>query len=797
MSIAARPKTARFVTALIVPLLASVAAADRVQAQAFLGAPPSRPFTVPGSEPALPPLALPRESEAPQPAREAEAAPTSQLVRLPARDQGWRIEGEGGRLDWPVYLPRGSLSGVRVRVAYRTDISVLPAASPVSVRINGVVVGVAREPAANGRIAEFDIPDRLLVPGHNAISIETQQRHRVDCSLDATYELWTAVDPDRTGLVFAGGAPAIATMADLPALPVDRYGALRIRLVTSAKLGPRDVERSLRAAQAIAIASRTAFPLVDFGPPLEQGVNLVLDIGSGAVEPDLQPSRRGRPTAGFAIEASQTASAVTLTLSAASDSELDATLAALIERATPQGSVEGRRLADGAKPFETTRNQSLADLGLETPTFGRRTTVTVPVNLPNDMLAADYDRAVLRLSGALTLGPETRASVIVAANGREVANWSLPRRAGAFDRHSLMLPLSALRPGPNRLEITTLLEQPRGSCQSLGAEESRLSISADSDIAMPRLARIGRFPDLAQFGAGLNLTAGSRPLRLVVPQPDRDSMAAAGTLVARLAMSGGRLIPVRFTADGLPEAGDDVLIVGPVDAFRPTLLETAGLDPAAMASVWTPAMLPKDGPERGKPAPDGSAPDADDFVCETQQRRRATTSDRRGASGVDTVAPSKGFGTIVETIVGGAGWATERARRLVSRRADLSEPKPGDIGLLAQGLSPNGARLTVMSGPDRRSLRMAAACLVAPRTWSGLAGRASFVTAGGLTPRTVGEASPSLFATQPANALNLRLIGAGWLSSNPLACSALALALVLAMTFGTASLLTHVGRKQP
>src|SRR5471030_2835718 len=149
------------------------------------------------------------------------AAPAPPIWRMPGNAASMRMEGEDGSVVWPVYAPAASLSRLnRFQLVFQAAISVMPEASWLTLAINGKTMG--RVPIAAPTAAKtlaFDVPAGALSPGWNEVQVSVVQRHRVDCSIAATYELWTQIDPARTG--FVGASPAIASLADLPATAVD------------------------------------------------------------------------------------------------------------------------------------------------------------------------------------------------------------------------------------------------------------------------------------------------------------------------------------------------------------------------------------------------------------------------------------------------------------------------------------------------------------------------------------------------------------------------------------------------
>ncbi len=160
-------------------------------AQSFIGRGTPRILAVPDAE----------RAGRPTPAGRAEAEPVSPpaappLRPFPALSSSLRLSGEESDLQWPVYLTEAqSREHLRLRIGYLAAISVVPDASFLTAKVNGVAVGRSEIKAPGAiRIIEFDIPGDLLKPGYNALEIAGVQRHRVDCSLDATYELWTQID---------------------------------------------------------------------------------------------------------------------------------------------------------------------------------------------------------------------------------------------------------------------------------------------------------------------------------------------------------------------------------------------------------------------------------------------------------------------------------------------------------------------------------------------------------------------------------------------------------------------------
>lgn len=181
-----------------------VGLSHQAPAQSFLGRGAPQVLTVPDAPSVIrrPGPAAAEPAPAPTPAAALPHRP------FPALSTGLRLAGEESSLQWPVFLTETQArERLRLRVGYLAAISVVPDASFLTATVNGVAIGRSEIKAPGAiRILEFDIPADLLKPGYNAVAISGVQRHRVDCSLDATYELWTQIDPAWTGLVAPPGA---------------------------------------------------------------------------------------------------------------------------------------------------------------------------------------------------------------------------------------------------------------------------------------------------------------------------------------------------------------------------------------------------------------------------------------------------------------------------------------------------------------------------------------------------------------------------------------------------------------
>lgn len=837
--------------ALVVALAAGSAAA-----QSFTGAGPSVPFALPREEGGRRPpaeVARPdssiRAAEEPRHAASAprEAAPQGVLRHLPRIAGDLRIAGEVGAREWPVYVTEAQArQRLKFRVGYLSAVSAMPEASLLSVSVNGRIVGQARIKAPNAvRVVEFDLSPGLLRPGFNQMQVAVEHRHRVDCSIAATHELWTQIDPAETGLVLPSAPSGVGDLADLPALPPDATGALPIRVLLAGKTSRGNVERILRATQAVALAGRFEHPVVEFGPPAAGAHGLNLVVGAGADLAALGDLGPVGPVTGpsLALLPGDAGRRATLLVTGATDAEVDLALAQLAERREPAGTPEGLRALKVARgyPVEGGERVRLGELGLASQEFsGRLFRVSFNVAMPADLLGADYGKVLLNLAGGYASGL-TGAQVIVDVNGRNAASLLLPKAAGdVFRENQIPLPLGAWRPGLNRVEITAELPAPADrACDTLAASQRKRFLFLDStELVVPALGRVARLPDLAAAASGgfANAAPGHRPV-LVVPAPDKDSLGAAVTLATRLAVSARAPIDFAFLTRRGADEGGPMLLVAPARALDPSLMGTVGVDAGAVRAAWEPRteevpgrraegvsrrmmlernLPPSCGLARGAAPrtaiiagaaqrPPAARPDEPPTLVSAPPRNLEEEWEARRESGRWWRKARTAIVDASGAVQGGVADAWAQAAAWTSGRLGPEEGPPTIApqaslivgqNLVAPDIGSGGDRLvTLVTAPNPALLAASVTCLTDPIVWSGLSGRMAVLDAADGSLVSVAARGTRFVATQPPSVGNLRLVAAGWLSLNPFTYAGLALVLALLLSASTMHLVRNVGRR--
>ncbi|MBY0295544.1 MAG: cellulose biosynthesis cyclic di-GMP-binding regulatory protein BcsB, partial [Methylobacterium sp.] len=518
--------------------------------------------------------------------------------RFPAGTQGFRLAGEEDVLRYPVFLTEAQTRGqTRLRVSYLSAISVAPEASSLTASVNGTKVGWTRIQAPGAvKVVEFALPDGLLRPGYNAVTLTASQRHRVDCSLGATYELWTQIDPSRSGLVVP--AASDLDLRSLAALEPDESGALPVGIALAERPGPDRLERIVGAVQAVALVGRLARPAVTVGPPLAGRTGVTLVVGTAREIQGTEGLEEIGPITGpkLALLAPRAGRAPTLVVTGPTDPDVRQAIEQLARAGegagTPAGTPAGTRLATLTRGYQLRGDETLSldTLGLVSHEFsGRLMRIAFEVRFPADFVPADYGKVMLHLAGGYAAGLEPTAQIIVDINGRNAASLPLPSARGELlHDNAIPLPLSLWRPGLNRVEIAAQLPVAAdATCDTLASEakRSRFLFLDRTRLVVPPLARAVRSPDLAVVKAGaVPFVAPGRRPRLVLPAPDRDSVEAAATLAARLAIAARQVIDFEIGTDA--REGGANLIVAPARALDPRILESAGLDPEQIRRIW-------------------------------------------------------------------------------------------------------------------------------------------------------------------------------------------------------------------
>jgi hypothetical protein len=795
--------------------------------------PPAPPSAQPPAQAQSPAAPTPFQMQPGQPAP-ATLAPAPAAIPAPAHAartpdryivplKRLRFEGEIDSRAWVTNVSEEEAGrAATLLVGYTNAVVVMPEASRLRVTINGQSI-IETPIASSQEVTQIVAPIRagVLRAGANLVRFEVTQRHRTDCSVASTYELWTDINNGTTGITYAGGLPALTGgLDDLPAVGVDETGATRIRVVTPGPLEGGGSARVLRAVQGIALRGRFPHPVVSVsdgaaGPTPRGTVTLVLGtaaelprlMGSPPTEAAMQPVAR--------FVADRRLGGPTLVVAGPTASDVDTAIERLNTLpVTARNSVAtSGRFAPDAPLFTGARRVRLADLGVSTQEFsGRRFRVRFGIALPADFYATAYGQALLLIDAAYTAAVRPGSHVDVYVNDQIASTLTIGTRGGGlFQRQPLKIPLTNFRPGINRVWIEVVLDTEADARCLPGATlpgDDRFVLFDSSEFVMDGFARIGRTPDLAAFAArAFPYRIDVNPLAVVLARHDAPTVSSGATLMARLALAKGEPIAIDSSPTSSTLGERPAIFVGAIGQIAPGILGQVGIAEATRVN-WV-AGPGDDAAAR----PPGSDASYDDVLQRFRGRQKP------GGDGNATPEPGRstpddtpevyerwrenlsGGGGIGGILTSFEGWTKRTfgisysSLRIGEAEQTSFEPPPRTSVLLAQGLAPNGSSTwTLVSGRTAEGLAAGMDSFTAQEVWTRIAGQAVAYQAATGTLEQRDAAQYRFVITEPLGFSNFRMVAANWLSINILPYALILVFCGIVLGTATTFLLRRLGR---
>ncbi|WP_375597134.1 cellulose biosynthesis cyclic di-GMP-binding regulatory protein BcsB [Devosia sp. Naph2] len=720
----------------------------------------------------------------PDPAPEAVSPQSAPVVRAPELvryllpEGDTRFSGETDRRNYQIYLTAAQASAkATINLGYINALVVAPEASRLRVQINGstVLLNEVASAAGTARLTA-DVPAEILKAGFNTVTITADLRHRTDCSIGSTYELWTDLSAADTYLAFTGSRVGQLTrLDDLAAAGWNLSGQSVLRIATP---GSSPTENGLLVAalvQQIALAMRVTNVQVEFAEHLnetqEPGVlNILLAPASELPElaGPLAQEARTSTVAAFAPNAGNV-----LVLSGPSWSDLSRTvedIAAIVNQyGQSAGTLPPR--ADRALPvpvFTGAGSMSFERLGFQGLSFnGRRYHNSFSFALPSDFYADQYGQAHVTLNAAYSGEVKAGSQFEIYVNGEIASVTPLLRTDDAFRDLPIKIPMSEFRPGVNEVEIVGELRTEADDICAPGTvtvgTDQRLLISGDSTFTMPDFGRISQVPNLAAFAnTGFPYT-GADQTNLVIGNSEQ-SLPAALTMLARMAGHTNSIVSVASISLASPSPAQDAIFVGAYGQLPPDSIRRIGvLQPYAT---------------------DDNSLDADSNNLDTILQRWRSV----GMSGDSSIV--------------------NRIQNWVADLLDLGPnslgvlppedlpyaPRLSDRALLLQRLQPEGGLWTMLTVPTTQGLDAGVKTITAGSTWPTMSGWVSVLPQDGSAPTVIRPNRVTFYESGPWTLANLRSVIANWLSSHVLAYGIGLCIILAALTLATTRVLRVTGR---
>ncbi len=708
-------------------------------------------------------------------------------------------------------LPDDAAGAARLVLTMQTAISAAPEQSTMRIFVNGNDVGTAQLVSGDKYRIDLALPTGVVQPGYNSVAFIVQQKHRVDCSIEATYELWTQIEPESSGFIFAHPSASSPSFVDLLTVSGLKNGRTPIKGLVLEGASMSEMDQEMSVIQALTILGNFDHPYIEFGKEPGAGPGIDVIVGTpgvikGLTQKDPKWSNIGRK---IAVDIDPKTQRRTLMVSGDSQEQILANVRDLVALAStdkPVGTAQGLRALENQKGKLMTPGTrvSLSELGFVAQPFaGRRLVSSVNFSMPSDFYPGDYANMIFHVNALYAAGLAKNAVLTVKANDKIVANIPLSSsKAGAIEDQRLPIPLSVLRPGQNTLQIEARVPSRSDAvCETVeGASSSfRIHVQDNSYLEVPEYARIGRYPDIAALTSGSNPGSGKRGndfTYLFVPNLEKNGLNSAATFVAKMAYSSGKVMPVRFTSV-LPElTSNNMIAFGSFDSLPADLSSKMKLDFVSM---------PVDRPSgtldliSGEMATEGGAKSDIGFFNEgfgqdsQPGEPSLSPADERGIaaylrdvvdSPVDHVqalggmAKSWAFSTLRELGV------TLMPKLLSGQTDSLFSPSLDASIVLAQNGNQQGGIWTIVASRTSAALLPQTDILTNRSVWNKLGGSVLTVSdTGDIIDQHFSE-DEVLFPTQPLTLANVRLIAAGWLARHVeiYVAALLAAALLLGMS---------------
>jgi len=698
------------------------------------------------------------------------------------------LAGEYARRSWSIYLTQEQAAAkATLNLAYQNAIVVAPEISHLRLTINGTQV-LATPIASSNSPSELaaQIPTGLLNAGMNDISIEAIQRHRTDCTIESTYELWTQVVSDGTYLSFEdGNAGRWRRVDDVRAIGVNAAGATRFNLIVPGAEQAAAQPVVIRLAQSLALMTNMpeqTFSVSDsvLPPPAAGEANVVL--GTASELADLLPALPTGAAAGPAIALidDPKLGPSTLVVSGPTWQAVEAAVDGLGKQVDRP--VDVQRTSLSTRLWRTPDVRMLlgaakvgfADLGVSTLEFsGRRIRTDFAIGVPSDFYARAYGETTILLDAAYSPEVLPGSHIDIYVNDNIAATVPITASGGEILRHlPIQVPMRHFRPGENVIAIEAVLMTEADRVCAPGAtalDNGRFVLFDSSEFVMPDYARIGRTPELASLGGtGFPFSRAESPVPVIFDRAQLDSLSAASTLLARMSVMAGRLIPIDTDASVASLADRDAIILSSISQVPPAVLTQLGVSDESR-STW--------GDTVASVKPDTQA-------TFDQWRERLQGSGWRGRVSRFEDWMSDTFNVSTDSF------------RIF--RADAAAFQPGGNAnlLVAANYSPSGiGTWLLVSAPTGSALRDGVNDLTSRTTWKQLDGRITTLNPSTNSVAHIPSTSVEFIETQPFSLRNYRLIAANWLSSNALSYGLVLVVLCIALGLATAGLLSAFGRR--
>ncbi|KKB75960.1 hypothetical protein VW35_19665 [Devosia soli] len=709
-----------------------------------------------------------------KPADPAPATPATPAEAQPAAPQGFtryllptgnlRLEGEESKDGVVVYLTDAQAAApAKLQFSYLNALVVAPEVSNLRIRVNQTDITTAQIASSSApTLVSAEIPAGILRAGANVVEFRASQRHRTDCTVDSTYELWTEIASDSAQLIFEGtGLDRLDQLAELGAVGVDATGNTTLRLLAPDTADPAAKATMLRLVQQIGLALRTPKLTISFAdaPSAAQEPG-ILDVAimPAAELPAAYDAARAQSSSGpLAAMLPVASGANTLVISGPTWDAIARAGDALVAAApiTPE-----RPRYDLPSPTPMMQGDSsvtLSGLGVDSLEFnGRRYATNLQFELPADFYGYRYGELELVLDAAYSSDVLPGSEIDIYTNGEIASATPLLRTdGGALKDTRIRIPMTNLRPGRNVATLSVNLQtRSDASCAAgwTGSSPVRFVLSNASALRLPDYARAVTMPDLQVLTGTAWPYVNDTAVPIAIGQGE-ESMVSALMFAARIATASGNIINFSVVPDAELSAESDAFIVMPTTAISPLNLSRTGVGTGASSAQRNDEAL------------------LDQFA---------------------TNEPGGPFAGQVQWLLETVGLNLTDLRVLPT--PDQPYQPPADAVVVSQMRQPEGGLWTTLTAATGATLVSGTERLLDTDTWRQIGGRVSAIAPRDERVTTIAANNVTIVPDEPMSILNARRVAANWFSGNIVY---FALAIVVGgilLMFATSRLLTRIGR---
>jgi cellulose synthase operon protein B len=698
------------------------------------------------------------------------------------------LSGETAARSWTIHLTEAQIRDARINLAYQSAIVTAPEASRLTLSINDTAVLETPVASANSvSELEADIPAGLLKAGRNLVSLRADQRHRTDCTIESTYELWADIDPARTTIAFASpDAGKLVSIEDIASIGVDTSGRTRVAIVAPGLPDVAAGEQLLRLAEGISLTANMPNLSFSVSEQIDEGFsNASLKVITGTAEElqdlglELPAQIAAAPTAAF-VQDDEHGSV--LVVAAPTRPAIDAAVGAIVRRVDRPANVQRTSLvtepwrAPDAPMLVSGASLRFADLGIATSQFsGRRFSTGFQVAIPSDFYADAYGEARILLDAAYSGAVRPGSRIDIYVNGNIASTAPITSRGGGIYRQApINVTMRHFRPGVNDIRLEAVLLTAEDEACAPGATAStapRFALFDSSRFVMPAFARIGQRPNLAAVsGTGFPYNRAEAAVPIVMETGSPELYSAAATIVGKMSLAAGRPIPLAL-ATPQTVGENDAIFIGAISQIPPGALAQVGIA-ENNRTAWT-----------GGGVRPNATPNTEDAI---QQWRESLSGN-----------PIRNRLTAFEAWMQESFDISIGALRLAPRRDGEFSPNENATFVIAQGANPaNTGTWTVITAPTTELLQSAADEIARQSQWNEIRGHLAYFEQQTARVAALPVNVVTLVPSQPFSLGNIRLIASNWLSTNILSYSALLAILCIGLGLATAGLLSRLGRKR-